>query len=136
MEIDEFDSILCLIDELKAEDHNTRLHAINSLDIIASAIGEEKTRIELIPYTNELLEDENEEVLLAIASKLEELSKYIGDSSHFICLLTPLKTLCSKEEVVVQEKAISSLNSIITKIPRKQIEEYYIPMLESLAGNI
>lgn len=44
------DSILSLIDELKAEDHNTRLHAINSLHIIAVAIGEEKTRTELIPY--------------------------------------------------------------------------------------
>ena len=36
---EEFDSILALIDELKSEDQNTQLHAINSLHEIAGAIG-------------------------------------------------------------------------------------------------
>ena len=110
------DSILSLIDELKAEDHNTRLHAINSLHIIAVAIGEEKTRTELIPYMNDLLDDENEEVLLAIATKLDELSKYIGGSVYITCLIPPLGALCRSEEAVVQERAILSLNIIAKQI--------------------
>jgi serine/threonine-protein phosphatase 2A regulatory subunit A len=135
MEIVECDSILYLIDELKAEDHNTRLHAINSLDIIAEAIGEQKTRDELIPYINELLEDENEEVLLAIASKLGELAKYVGESSNLGCLIPGLSTLCNNEETVVQEKAVNSLGLIAAQLPGKSIEEHFIPALESLASS-
>lgn len=135
MEIDEGDSILCMIDEFKAEDHNTRLHAINSLHLIAEAIGEERTRNELIPYMNELLEDENEEVLLSLASKLSELSKYIGDIVHLPCLLPSLNVLCISEETIVQEKALNSLNNIALQMPLKALEENYIPMIESLAAN-
>lgn len=135
MEVDEFDSFLCLFDELKAEDHNTRLHAINSLDIIASAIGEEKTRSELVPYTNELLEDENEEVLLALAAKLGELSKYIGDKSYLPCLLPPLNSLCSSEESIVQEKALNSLKDISSAMDQKEVEEHLVPILEGLSSN-
>lgn len=74
---EEIESILCLIDELKSEDHNTRLHAINNLHLIAEAVGPERTEDELVPYIVELLEDDNEEVLLALANKLGELRNYL-----------------------------------------------------------
>lgn len=135
MDEDECDTILCLIDELKSEDHTTKLNAINSLETIAQVIGQERTRDELIPYTAELLDDDNEETLIAIATKLGDLSKFVGDPSHMVCLLPPLNTLASNEENNVREKAVLSLNKIAEKFPRKVIEESYLPVLNSLATN-
>lgn len=129
------ESILYYIDELKADELNTRLYAINSLDLIASAIGEEKTRNELVPYTNELLEDENEEVLLALASKLGELYKYIGPIEHISCLLPPLATLCSSDEPCVQNKAINSLFIVSAQIPLSEKVNLLSPILNSLCSS-
>lgn len=135
MEEDECDTILCLIDELKSEDHNTKIHAINSLETIAIAIGEERTREELVPYVAELLDDDNEEVLVAIAGKLGDLSSCIGSSQYLASLLPPLNTLAMNEENLVREKAVQSLNTIAGKLEVKEIEEQYLPMLNSLATN-
>jgi serine/threonine-protein phosphatase 2A regulatory subunit A len=135
MEEDEYDRILCLIDELKSEDHATRIHAINSLETIAQAIGDERTREELIPYTSELLDNDNEEVLSSIAVKLGDLSKYVGDSAHMVCLLPSLTILAANEENSVREKAVTSLNIIAESLPAAIIEQHYLPMLNSLATN-
>lgn len=135
MEDDECDTILCLIDELKSEDHTTKINAINSLETIAQVIGEERTREELIPYTAELLDDDNEETLVAIATKLGDLGKYVGGPSNMACLLQPLNTLASNEENNVREKAVFSLNKIAEKFTKKVIEEAYLPVLNSLATN-
>ena len=135
MEEDECDSILCLIDELKSEDHSTRINAINSLETIAAAIGEERTREELVPYTAELLDDDNDEVLLAIAGKLGDLSKYVGSGSSLVCLLPPLNTLAANENSIVRERAVCSLNLIAEKLSSSDIKEHYLPMLTTLATN-
>jgi serine/threonine-protein phosphatase 2A regulatory subunit A len=42
--------IAVLIDELKSEDVQQRLNSVRRLTTIAVALGEERTRTELIPY--------------------------------------------------------------------------------------
>ena len=135
MDDDESDTILCLIDEIKSEDHTTKLNAIKSLETIAQVIGQERTREELVPYTAELLDDDNEETLIAVALKLGDLSKYVGEPRHMVCLLAPLNTLACNEENNVREKAVQSLNLIAGRLPSKVIEEAYLPVLNSLAVN-
>ena len=135
MDEDECDAILCLIDELKSEDNTTRIQAIDRLETIAKAIGEERTKEELVPYTAELLDDDNEEVLVAVAKKLGDLSNYLGNSSNLVCLLSPLNILAANEENNVREKAVNSLNMIAEKMSGKVIEESYLPMLNTLATN-
>lgn len=49
-EQDEMYSVAVLIDDLKHEDVQLRLNAIKSLPTIASALGHERTRNELIPF--------------------------------------------------------------------------------------
>ncbi|CAG9329304.1 unnamed protein product [Blepharisma stoltei] len=132
---EEFDTILYLIDELKAEDHNTRLHAINSLEQIAEAIGDIRTRQELVPYINELLEDDNQEVLLAIASKLGDLSNYVGGLDYLACLLPPLQSLSRSEETVVQDKAVQSINKIAEQLPKNILEEKISEVINNLSGS-
>lgn len=131
---EEFDTVLYLLDELKAEDHNTRLHAINSLEQIAGAIGEARTRKELIPYFNELLEDDNQEVLLAIANKLGELADYIGEPKYMDCLIPALKCLVKSEEQIVQEKAIKSINKILQNLPIAILQDQGLNLVNELAN--
>ena len=135
MDEDESDTILCLIDEIKSEDHTTKLNAIKSLETIAQVIGQERTREELVPYTAELLDDDNEEILIAVAMKLGDLSRFVGEARHMVCLLPPLNTLASNEENNVREKAVQSLNLIAERLPSKVIEEAYLPVLNNLATN-
>jgi len=58
-----------LIDELKSEEIRKRLNSVKNLGVIASALGSERTRNELIPFLNELMDDEDE-VLMALADSL------------------------------------------------------------------
>ncbi|KAK1555635.1 hypothetical protein Q3G72_029337 [Acer saccharum] len=61
--------IAILIDELKNEDIQLRLNSIRRLSTIARALGEERTRKELIPFLSEN-NDDNDEVLLAMGEEL------------------------------------------------------------------
>lgn len=48
--IEESTNVATLIDELKHEDVTFRLNSIKKLDVIANALGVERTRNELIPF--------------------------------------------------------------------------------------
>ena len=65
--------IAILIDELKNEDIQLRLNSIPRLSTIARALGEERTRKELILFLSEN-NDDDDEVLLAM---VEELGVFI-----------------------------------------------------------
>ena len=58
--------IAVAIDELKSLERKNRIKSVRSLGTIALALGPERTRIELIPYLMELMDDD-EEVLIALA---------------------------------------------------------------------
>lgn len=55
-----------------------RLNSIKKLSTIALALGEERTRTELIPFLTETIYDEDE-VLLALAEQLGQFTS----KSHF-----------------------------------------------------
>ncbi|KAL8255389.1 hypothetical protein R6Q59_033610 [Mikania micrantha] len=80
--------IAVLIDKLKNADIQLRLNSIRRLSTIARALGEERTRKELISFLSEN-DDDDDEVLLAMAP--------------------PLETLCTVEETCVRDKAVESL---------------------------
>lgn len=113
----DIESVLGLIDGLKSEDHNLRLHAINNVHLIAGAIGPERTREELVPYLTELLGDDNDEVLLALAVKLGDLAQLVGCDIDIGVLLPPLQTLARNEEAVIRDKAVESINRLAQLMP-------------------
>ncbi|KAM1098883.1 hypothetical protein TB2_005417 [Malus domestica] len=61
--------IAVLIDERKNEDIKLRLNSIRRISTIARALGEERTKKELIPFLSEN-NDDDDEVLLAMAEEL------------------------------------------------------------------
>ena len=66
-----------LIDELKSEDIRKRVNSLKNLPVIASTIGPDRTKNELVPFINELLDDEDE-VLLEIAESFIVLIDLVG----------------------------------------------------------
>jgi serine/threonine-protein phosphatase 2A regulatory subunit A len=52
---DDLYPIAVLIDELKNEDVQSRLNSISRISTIACALGEERTRTELIPFLQGVL---------------------------------------------------------------------------------
>ncbi|KAL2871124.1 protein phosphatase 2A structural subunit TPD3 [Aspergillus lucknowensis] len=131
-ENDELYPIAVLIDELKHDDVLLRLNAIHRLSTIALALGPERTREELIPFLDDSVEDEDE-VLTALSEELGSFIEYVGGPEYGHVLLSPLENLAAIEEPLVREKAVESLNKIGEELSEKQIEEYYVPMVQRLS---
>lgn len=80
------------IDMLRGEDVSARVAAANRLEAVAAALGEERTRDELLPFITDGVDDEDE-VLVAIASSLGKLLHHVGGPAHAHTLLPPLELL-------------------------------------------
>lgn len=93
-----------LIDDLKNEDIRKRLNSVQNLNVIASALGPERTRLELIPFLNELMDDEDE-VLSALVDSLSNFLDNIGGNQHAGILFSPMESLCKSDESSVRDKA-------------------------------
>ena len=99
------------------------------LNTIATALGPERTRDELVPYLNEMAaeHEDEDEVLLAMAEELGKLIDHVGGAEHAHVLLLPLETLCAPEEAMVREKAVESLNTISAVLP--DLEPNMVPLI-------
>eukprot|EP00166_Cyanidium_caldarium_P003626 ctg_351.g177 len=128
-------SIATLIDALRAEDVAQRLNAVQRLPLIAQAIGEERTRTELLPFVTESIDDEDE-VLLALAGQLDAaFLPYVGGHTHMTVLLEPLEHLAQVEETVVRERAVESLVSLVRacSVGDALIASSFYPLVKRLA---
>lgn len=121
--------IAVLIDELKNDDIQLRLNSIRRLSTIARALGEERTRKELIPFLSEN-NDDDDEVLLAMAEELGVFIPYVGGVEHAHVLLPPLETLCTVEETCVRDKAVESLCRIGSQMRESDLVDWYIPLVK------
>ncbi|CAI0552474.1 unnamed protein product [Linum tenue] len=125
--------IAVLIDELKNDDIQLRLNSIRRLSTIARALGEERTRKELIPFLSEN-NDDDDEVLLAMAEELGVFIPYVGGVEHAHVLLPPLETLCTVEETCVRDKAVESLCRIGSQMRESDLVDWFIPLVKRLAA--
>ena len=121
--------IAVLIDELKNEDVGLRLKSIRRLSTIALALGEERTRDELLPFLADNVDDEDE-ILLAMAEELGQFVPYVGGKEHAKCLLVPLESLCTVEETVVRDKAVESIVHVCTQLKNEDILRYGVPAVK------
>ncbi|WVY90056.1 hypothetical protein V8G54_035570 [Vigna mungo] len=122
-----------LIDELKNEDIQLRLNSIRQLSTIARALGEERTRKELIPFLSKN-NDDDDEVLLAMAEELGVFIPYVGGVEHSNVLLPPLETPCTVEETCVKDKSVESLCRIGAQMKEQDLVEHFIPLVKRLAA--
>lgn len=116
-------------DELKNDDALRRLNSIQRLSTIALALGEERTRSELLPFLMENNDDEDE-VLLAMAEELGKFVPYVGGPNFAYTLLQPLEQLSQVEETVVRDKAVDSLCKVGEQLPNNSIQENFVPLIK------
>lgn len=118
---------------MRNEDPALRLNSVKRLRTIARALGEERTRRELIPFLNDNCDDEDE-VLLAMAEELGEFVPLVGGPSHAHILLMPLEALATVDETVVREKAAQSLVSVAEAMPAASLAEHFVPVVQASSG--
>jgi HEAT repeat protein len=116
-------------DELKNEDPVRRLNSIQRLSTIALALGEERTRNELVPFLTENCDDEDE-VLLAMAEQLGDFVPFVGGPQHAATLLPPLQALATVEETVVRDRAAEALCKVCEQLPEAQVAEHFVPVVK------
>jgi serine/threonine-protein phosphatase 2A regulatory subunit A len=109
-----------------------RAAAFEKIDIIAKALGEQRTRDELIPFLTEFVDDEDE-VLTILASKLGDLLELIGGPEHMHLLLVSLEALVVVEEITVRNKALEVVNNVASLMSVGTVREYMMPLLKRLA---
>ncbi len=110
-----------------------RLNSITRLSTIALALGEERTRSELVPFLAENTDDEDE-VLLAAAEQLGDFVPFVGGPQFGHLLLPLLETLSTVEETVVRDKAIESLCKVGSRLPDASLAEHFIPLIKVGGG--
>ncbi|KAI9342409.1 armadillo-type protein [Pilaira anomala] len=122
-----------LINKLKSDQIEYKVDALNKLDLIATALGVERTRTKLIPYlTDYKCEDEN--VLILLVDQLARLINKVGGSSYVHVLLAPLESIASVVKyVTIRDKVVESIIQIIQLLPKGQFIDYVFPLLKRLS---
>ena len=67
-----------IIDEIKSDDIRKRINSVKNLNLIASTIGPERSRNELVPFLQELLDDEDEVLVELVDSLSGNFTEYLG----------------------------------------------------------
>lgn len=99
-----------LKEEMENDELHHRVNAIHRIRIIATILGPDGTKNQLLPYLDNLIKKEEDEVLFAIAEELYNLAPILGNNQT--TLIPYLENLASQEETVVRERAIRSLISL------------------------
>jgi len=76
--------------------------------------------------------DDEDEVLLAIAEELGQFVAYVGGPDHAHVLLIPLETLSTVEETVVRDRAVESLCQVGSVLTSQSIAEFFLPLIKVL----
>jgi serine/threonine-protein phosphatase 2A regulatory subunit A len=130
MDANDLYPIAVLIDELKNDDVQLQLNSIRRLKTIALALGEERTRKELVPFLEESKDDEDE-VLQAVAEELGDFVPHVGGPQHAHCLLPVLEAVSIVEETVVRDAAVASLCKVCKALSAGSVLEHFLPLLKA-----
>jgi len=96
----EDNGLTLLKQEMQNEEVHIKVNAIHRLKTVILSIGKEDTLAQLIPYIDDLIKVEDDEVLFAIAEELGKIFVLIDDKTVF---LPQLETLAKQDETVVRE---------------------------------
>mmetsp|Transcript_52214 Transcript_52214/g.117606 ORF Transcript_52214/g.117606 Transcript_52214/m.117606 type:complete len:591 (-) Transcript_52214:51-1823(-) len=124
--------VAVLIDELRHDDAKLRLNSVRNLGTIATALGPERTCEELIPFLQEIIDDDDE-VLIALAEQLGKGIPWVGGPTYAHCLMGPLEELCNVEEITVRDKATEAIRELVKQIAPEQVSRHVCALITRLA---
>lgn len=110
-----------------------QLNSVRRLKTIALALGEERTRTELVPFLQESKDDEDE-VLQAIAEELGDFVPLVGGPAFAPCLLPPLESVSTVEETVVRDAAVTALCKVGAAMSEADAVATFLPLLKARVG--
>jgi serine/threonine-protein phosphatase 2A regulatory subunit A len=121
------------INKLRGDDLPLRIEAAKRLQLVAAAIGPERTRNELLPFLADAVDDDDD-VLEAIADSIGQLVSYVGPKQeHLLALLHPLELLLAVEESVVRDRAADSAIVVSNMLTETTYQTEFVPMITRLA---
>lgn len=126
--------IAVMIDQLRHDDIQLRLHSVKNLGTIATALGEERTREELLPFLQEIVDDDDE-FLIAMAEQLRQGVSWVGGPAYAHALTGPLEDLCNVEEISVRESATKALRSLAEQMSPEQVSRHFCSLIARLASH-
>ena len=83
-------------------------------------------------FLNDSLDDEDE-VLLVLTEELGNFVPLVGGPEYAYTLLPPLVSLASVEELLVREKCVQSLKTVLEAMPASQYAEHVVPIFDQLS---
>lgn len=89
---------------------------------------------ELIEKRAELLDDQDD-VLMCLATHLPDLTEHIGGSSNASCLIEIFERLLYVEETNVREKALQGLKGVLAVYETKKKEGEILSLVKRLANS-
>lgn len=130
----DFNPLDFFIEEIKSDEAEIRIASVNRLNLIASALGPQKTVSELIPVLIRAVEEQplsfDEEFLYCVAKQYAVLADYISGQDEV--LIPPLENLAAQEETAIRDQAIQSLCQIVERKPAL-VQQYLVPTLHRLS---
>mmetsp|Transcript_24466 Transcript_24466/g.51693 ORF Transcript_24466/g.51693 Transcript_24466/m.51693 type:complete len:673 (+) Transcript_24466:244-2262(+) len=132
MQITEEEEARQAIDMFRGDDMSARVAAANRLEAVASLLGEQRTREELLPFLTDGTDDEDE-VLLALTNSLGKLIPLVGGGNHAQSILPPLELLLTVEENTVRDAATATTLLVADALPDESFRDKYVSMLIRLA---
>lgn len=130
---DDFYPLALLMDELKHDYVSNRVQAMQKLDAIAIALGPERTVHELLPFLNDVAQDDEEEVFAVLAEKLGLFIPLIGGHANCEPLIRILAVLAAMEEPVVRDNAVNSLHAISLELTDEELNTIFLELIRSLS---
>lgn len=130
---DDFYPLALLMDELKHDDVSNRVEAMQKLDLIAIALGPERTLHELLPFLNDVAQDDEEEVFAVLAEKLGDFVPLVGGHQNAEPLIHILAILGAMEEPIVRDTAVESLNKIAPELTDDELNSLFLELIRSLS---
>lgn len=131
--VEELYPIALLMDELRHDDVASRVQAMRRLDTIALALGPDRTRSELLPFLEDVIPEDEDEVIAVAAEELGNFIPFVGGPSFATLLIPVLEKIAACEEPIVRAKSIDALNNIADELTLEQITSFFIPLIHRLA---
>ncbi|SGZ56914.1 CIC11C00000004357 [Sungouiella intermedia] len=130
---DDFYPLALLMDELKHDDVSNRIEAMQKLDAIAIALGPERTLHELLPFLNDVAQDDEEEVFAVMADKLGSFVPLVGGHQNCEPLIQVLAVLAAMEEPIVRDNAVESLNKVSEDLTDDELGLIFLELIRLLS---
>ena len=110
----------------------TSTESLKKIQVVAAALGQQRTRDELIPFVTDPQEDDDE-LLLVLAEQLGDLLPFVGGSPHATHLLAPLESLAASDENAVRAASVVSMQTINKGMAAADVSKDFLPLLSRLA---